>query len=245
MYISFEKIFKASPMNELIEKYFENTLTKNEEVEFKKLLVEDAEFKTEFEFQKELQKAIQISERQKIKTSIQNFEKTKVIRFNFKQLYPYAAILILAFGVWFIFSSNPSPEDLYADYFEIYPNVEVSNTRGDDPFGTLLDEAFLAYDLEDYNKANSLFSSVLAQEDADYIYFYNAMCLMQLNDHEKALNLLNSTTWSEAYLGKAMWYKALCYLKLNNITAAKQHLQSLINTHEFRQKEAKVLLSEL
>ena len=108
MHFSFKKIPKSKKMmHELIEKYFENQLTKEEKLEFDTLLIEDSAFKDEFEFYSELKNAVVVSERQKIKKEIQQFETaTNRPVFNLKRYIPYAAVLLVMLSLWFVFFSN-------------------------------------------------------------------------------------------------------------------------------------------
>lgn len=234
-------------MNELIEKYFENNLTKKEEASFKKLLVEDAEFKSEFEFQTELQNAIKVSERQNIKKQIQQFDnlENKPI-FHLRSFLKYAAILLILIsaGIYF-FTNQNSSEQLYASYYEAYPNTEISVTRSDTNAQSAFEDAFVAYDLNDFNKANQLFDKVLHTKDADYIKFYKAICLMELNQHKEAINWFESISSTSNYQDKAMWFKSLCLLKLSNPTGAKEVLEQLVTKQSFKFIEAQELLSKL
>jgi len=248
MHFSFKKIPKSKEMmHELIEKYFENQLTKEEKLEFDTLLTEDSAFKDEFEFYSELKNAVVVSERQKIKKEIQQFE-TVANRpvFHLKRYLPYAAVLLVMLSLWFVFfSNNQTNLDLYNSYFEAFPNVEVSNTRSDINEKTALEEAFIAYDLEEYTKANTLFDLALITSKEDYIHFYKAISLMEINQHELALASFESINWSVKYKDKALWFQTLCYIKTNKIIKAKKTLKLLIENGSFKTKEAKELLSKL
>lgn len=248
MHFSFKKIPKSKEMmHELIEKYFEHNLTEEEKLLFNKLLVEDSDFKKEFEFYSELKNAVVVSERQKIKKEIQQFENSDDTPiFNLKRYLPYAAILLVMLSLWFIFFSNNSNNtDLYNSYFEAYPNTEVSNTRSDINDKSVIEEAFIAYDLEEYAKANELFNLAIKISTSDYIQFYKAISLMELEQHKEALNLFESVNWSEAYKEKSMWFKSLCYVKLNQVKEAKKELTLLTEKGTFKNSEAIALLSKL
>ena len=249
MHFSFKKIPKSKEMmHELIEKYFENQLTEAEKLEFDKLLAEDADFKQELEFYSELKNAVTVSERQKLKKEIQQFETVSNRPvFHLKRYFPYAAVLLVMLTLWFVLFSNntTSNTDLYNSYFDAYPNTEISNTRSDINEKTALEEAFIAYDLEEYAKANTLFDLALKISRADYIQFYKAMSLMKLEQHTEALEILQNVNWSEAYNEKALWYKSLCHLKLNQIKEAKKELTILIKKGTFKNTEAIELLDKL
>ncbi|MBC8882957.1 hypothetical protein H9X57_04860 [Flavobacterium piscinae] len=77
-------------MNELIEKYFENTLSAEEKVTWEENLKNDPEFKKEVEFQLEIKNAVLLAERQKIKNEIKQFEleNFKPV-FQLRKYFPY------------------------------------------------------------------------------------------------------------------------------------------------------------
>ncbi|MGV7105053.1 tetratricopeptide repeat protein [Flavobacterium sp. U410] len=236
-------------MNELIEKYFENALTSEEQILFDERLNQDAEFKAEFDFYSELKNAITVSERQKIKAQIQTFEnheKDTIKVFNLRKLLPYAAVLVIAFSlVMYLVLNQNNTNDLYASNFEPYPNIEVSNLRSSTE-KSLENDAFTAYDLEDYKLAQELFSKLSATEPKDYIYFYDGMCLMQLENFDLALEQLNSIKETHSkYYEKAIWFKALTYMKLNEKDKTKELLNELIAHYTFKNSEARHLLSKL
>ncbi|MBC8882958.1 hypothetical protein H9X57_04865 [Flavobacterium piscinae] len=46
---------------------------------------------------------------------------------------------------------------------------------------------------------------------------------MELNQHDQALKLFETTNWTANYLEKARWYQSLCYLKTNELKKLKTH----------------------
>lgn len=237
-------------MNELIEKYFENNLTSEEQFLFDEKLKNDADFKSELEFHSELKNAIIVSERAKIKAKIKGFESSKkdnIKVFNLRKLMPYAAVflVVISIGIFFILNQKTDSNQLYASNFEPYPNIEVSNLRSNSE-NSLENEAFTAYDLENYKLAHELFTEVLETESKDYLHFYNAMCTMQLENFDLAIKELSTVNENDLkYYEKAIWFKALIYLKLNKKKDTKILLDELVNHYSFKKEEAKQLLSKL
>lgn len=237
-------------MNELIEKYFENNLTSEEQFLFDEKLKNDADFKSELEFHSELKNAIIVSERAKIKAKIKGFESSKkdnIKVFNLRKLMPYAAVflVVISIGIFFILNQKTDSNQLYASNFEPYPNIEVSNLRSNSE-NSLENEAFTAYDLENYKLAHELFTEVLETESKDYLHFYNAMCTMQLENFDLAIKELSTVNENDSkYYEKAIWFKALIYLKLNKKKDTKILLEELVNHYSFKKEEAKQLLSKL
>ena len=86
---------------DLIEKYFTDTLSNEERILFDKLLQNDQEFKEEFIFQKELKQSIAHQQRETIKKTLQGFEdnlnRKKIIPLKY-WLAAASVILILSLG---------------------------------------------------------------------------------------------------------------------------------------------------
>lgn len=240
---------------ELIDKYFENSLTPKEQNSFNDLLQNDKEFKTEFLFQKDLQKVIAINRREGIKQDLQQFEKefqkkTKGTFFN-KWLIAASIALLIGFGLWFVKDSYfPSNEQLYAQNFEPYRNIVQPIVRGESP-KTIEYSAFVAYENKDYHKAINLFNSVTNPNETS-IQFYKAMSFLSLNKTDDAIQtLLPIATLKEVesssknFTEMANWYLGLAYLKNDNLEKALSQFSIVANhpTYTFKKEEAKKIIS--
>ena len=89
-------------MKELIDKYFENTLSNADKIAFENSLTTNQEFREEFEFQNKTQKAIHLNERNELKLTLKQIEANqsksdlKIIK---KTIWPFvAAAMILILG---------------------------------------------------------------------------------------------------------------------------------------------------
>ncbi|MEN8186312.1 MAG: CDC27 family protein [Bacteroidota bacterium] len=241
---------------DLIEKYFENSLTEKEQALFDDLLKNNQNFQDEFNFQKDLKKVITVNQRESLKSTLQGFEK-KLRKTRVIQLKHWAAaasvILILGLG-YLIFqtSFNNSSEKIYADYFEPYRNIIHPVVRGERA-DTIEAIAFAAYENGKYYKAINLFNSV-ENTDADYIKFYEAMCYLKLNKIQEAIDLLlpiaTSSNMEESrfnFKQKANWYLGLAYLKNGERNKAISQFSILANYPEdvYKKEKAKIILERL
>jgi len=238
---------------ELIDKYFENTLTPKEQLLFNDLLHSDKDFKSEFVFQKDLKKVISITQTENLKSMLQGFEKelsnnSKVFFLPKKWLIAASIILLIGFGFWFINNSYfPSNEKLYARNFEPYRNIIQPVVRGKN-INSIEYKAFVAYENKNYHKAINLYNSV-DNTDADYIQFYKAMCYLSLDKTNEAINLLLPVATSNNQSDKnfnemANWYLGLAYLKNEENKKALSQFSLIANhpTNTFKQKEAKEII---
>lgn len=240
--------------DELITAYFEGSLSDANQQKFEQLLQTDAAFLEEFNFQKELQSALEKKNRKNTKAFLNTLEpasvenKPKVRSLTF---IPWlaAASVVIAIGLssWFLFFNNTdiNTQELYAAYYEPYDNVVHPIERGN-KLEDLKSRAFLAYEKEDYELAITLFEKLNQQSTDGYINFYNAIVLMQLERHKEAIPLFKNYISSKGELSdRAHWYLALSYLKTNTIGNAKNELDSLIKLKGFKQEDAKALRDQL
>ena len=153
----------------LLNNYFEGNLSEEEKQQFNELLSNDSEFKAEFEFQKKAKIAVALSERKKMKNQLKEIENSRKQKSNNKTWLSIAAsiVVILSLGFIFFWNSSTTNDDLYADFYETFPNIEAPTTRGENNLN-IKSEAFYAYDSKDYKKAIELFSEIYKVEKTDY-----------------------------------------------------------------------------
>ncbi len=212
---------------DLIDAYFNNSLTPEEQLLFNELLQNDEEFKREYIFQNDLKKVIAINQKENLKSTLQSFEddiqKNKTFLISSKKWIIAASItLLVALGFWsFKNIYYPSTEKLYSQNFEPYRNIIQPIVRGEN-LNTIEYRAFVAYENKDYHKAINLFNSVKNPNET-YILFYKAMCYLSINKASKAINLLetlsllsNQDEDNQKLSNKAYWYLGLAYLKTDD-----------------------------
>lgn len=232
----------------LLNNYFEGNLSEEEIQQFKELLSNDSAFKAEFEFQKKAKVAVTLSERKKLKLQLKEIENSVKQKNSYKTWLSIAAsiLIILSLGFIFFWNGSAKNDNLYADFYETFPNIEAPTTRGDNTLDKK-SEAFFAYDSKDYKKAKELFSEIYKAEKTDYAIFYIGLSEMELNEHKKAINtfsLFEGDTHNNFYY-YIKWYKSLCYLKENDIENCKKLLTEVANNTNPFQLKSKELLSKL
>ena len=229
--------------NELIQKYFEKSLSTEEATEFEKLLSDDREFADEVAFQKKIKKAITLEERATLKEKLKTFETKKISNYNW--WYVAASILVLlGTSLWFM-GQRDDYDTLYASYYETYPNVIAPVVRNDNETFTDKEKAFVYYEKHDYANALQIFKNIInSNPDEEYAHFYSAISLMELGEFENASKILSETKWSEKYDDDAIWYLALLELKNENLEVAKKLLQKTSKSGNY-QKESLELLEKL
>ena len=230
--------------HDYIKKYFEGSLTPEEQLEFDKLLETDSTLAESFAFEKQLKKAITLNERSDLKKKLQSFESESPKKNSF-QIYYIAASIALFFGLGYYFL-NSSTSGLYQDYYQTYPNVIAPTVRGES-HDDLKSKAFYEYDSGNYETSSKLFSDIYEKDGSDYALFYKAISLMELKRYENAIAVFNEfdTTKNNEFAPFVKWYKALSYLKIGDKNNCISILKTLSTSDNPQQERAKKLLHEL
>lgn len=228
----------------LIDRYFENTLTPQQKTLFDHLLKTDETFAAAVAFEEKTKIAITLENREILKIKLQNLEKKPRNKTSKTWLYIAASTILLLGVSLFFMNQTPSNEKLFASYFEPYPNTVAPIVRSSAQ-KDLKQDAFVAYEHGEYQRAAQLFHGLTKITNEEYAPFYNAISLMMLDDIEAASTIFETTQWSQNYQGKANWYLSLCHIKQRKIENAKALLQEVVHDHSYNSEKAKHLLREL
>ncbi|TAL62481.1 MAG: tetratricopeptide repeat protein [Bacteroidetes bacterium] len=125
--------------------------------------------------------------------------------------------------------------------------ITVGTTAKDE--ATILDNAMMKYDKQDYVGSLNDFEERLKQNPNDEkALFYSAVSYLNLGQTEKALTNLNKVLQNKTgdYYDSAQWYLSLAYLKNNDTKNARINLQELQNNSKSKyQKQANETLKEM
>ncbi len=231
--------------SDLLDKYFEGTLTARELEIFERLIKEDNKFAAAFEFQQNIQKAILLHERATLKRKLQVYERdsTKPKKITWWGYAVASVIILIGAAIWVNLLFNPQ-EKLYAKYYQPYPNTVAPTVRGQQN-ETLKTEAFYAYDNGDYEKAHERFSALYQQDKEDYALFYQGVSLMELGRFKEAITLFGQYPNNGLFTDYAVWYQALSYLKENEEHRARRLLETLSASQSPMRSQAIALLNDM
>lgn len=236
----------------LLEKYLQNTLTKEEELTFNEILKTDSEKKTEVEFQLNLKKVATHVDEEDFRNLVSEIEHTVKRRQVHRTSYIkwlMAASIILLMGVGYFYATTVtkvSNTELFASYFEPYRNVVHPIVRSSEQQDAQ-SMAFMAYEGGDYEKAIRLLNQLYVSTQEPYYLFYSANALLQLNRAEEAIPLLlkHLTTKKTTLTERTHWYLALAYINIDDAKKAKEELEIVIDHRKYKTKEAEKLLNEI
>lgn len=172
---------------------------------------------------------------------------TKIV--PLKSWYMIAAtisLLIVAVLGWWKFGMQDSSEELYASYYQPYPDILTSRGSSGE---TLLNEALYYYESGNYELAIEKLNKVLADDqDNNELRFYLGQAYLANNDALKAQTVFRSLLDQNnfALYDASEWYLALASLKTGNIIATKEVLQQINrNTNHAYREKSKQLIERL
>lgn len=134
-----------------------------------------------------------------------------------------AAVLCVAAFSFYMFNETETQQDLYAAYYQKYPNVVSPLTRSEET-PSEKEKLFQDYEKGDY----SLAISGLGSLDSDTASFYLGLSFLEMGDYEKAAFILSSEGYSNSSFSLyAKWYRALALLEMEKEAEAKLLLEGL------------------
>ena len=240
-----------------IEAYLEGTFSPQEHQEFEQEIDADPELKQEVELHRQLQgelgesdvtifRNIVVEEKQKMKP----LGKTIALgRFQILSIAASFALLITA-GYFIFFQTNPSPQDLFNQYY-VLPDLQITqgSLRGEDDMN--LDSAIILLNLANQLATQNNFPQAIVTADSllgisvelDQIILLRLGIWQLSGDNpEEALAFFNQVNnQSEAI----QWYKALTYLELDQLDQIPGLLQPLTEYANPRQEAAQKLLRQV
>jgi len=235
---------------ELIERYFDDTLSSEDTRTFKDKLKMDFDFHRLFHQEKILIHTIRYQAARRdldflkgIESSIQNkaTERPWIHRSYFAVA---ACVTLIALALWTPWDTKKS-EGLFESYFEPHPNIFEPTLRGEAD-NTLRRQAFQAYEEKDYERASSLFNELLKKEqDPGMLMLLGNSNLVLGKITEAKENFSDLIVHSNDLEVPAKWYLALCYLRTENKSGATPLLKDVQVSQTPYASKARELLREI
>ena len=237
---------------DILYRYFSNSLTENELTDFNNRLETNAELKAEFEFENNLKQAIKHNNstalKQKLKTFETEISSTETLTRKPKFNWRIAASIVFFLGAsWFGYNSfyGVNYNDLYEANYNDYPNTEFAITRSD-TIDSYERKAFVAYEAEDFENAILHFNAIPETEHKAYQEFYKAQAYLKIEKNENAKTLFQKTIKNEnKFVAESHWYLALIAIKEKDKIEATKQLRTLTEDFDYNKTKAEALLKEL
>ena|SRR5688572_8541647 len=241
---------------ELIQSYLERSLSDIEKEKLEKRLKEEPLLKTMYLEQQQLISGIRYAHLQHKLEQLRALEATlpKIeqgtekgnqifLQRYWKPLAVAASISIIV--VTFIFLNRADdPAELYASYFEPYPNIFEPITRGENEVSKR-STAFQAYESGDYVQAATLFSELLKEKkEPGMLLLLGNTNLILNNTKEARNNFITLINDFDEYDIQGKWYLGLSYLKEGDVKSAQLIMRELSNSEYSYAGKAKELLKK-
>lgn len=241
----------------LLERYIEHSLTEDEIYRVEKRLANEPTFKELYKSEKLLVNGIRYGHLKGRLDQLKSLEATlpaitssrpaaKVIflKSYWKQL-AVAASLILSVISYLILNRPTDPGDLYAEYFQPYPNIILPKVRGTQEQNQETD-AISAYENHDYEQAARGFREILATKPEPGILLLLGNANLILGNTDEALeNFITLSKDFNEFDIQAKWFQSLCYLKKKDVNSAKLLLEEIAAGDSSYKSKAKEVLKKL
>ena len=237
-----------------IEEFISGTLGGDELELFRAELSENTDLKAEVALRRNVDAAVGEKEifmlRERLK-HVQQEVKNKEI----KSLIPDAkvqhmswwragvAVVVVLFAITGIFKNELGNID--QTYNRYYQGPEWAPQRSVTAELDFLQQANSYFVDGEYEKALLLYDKAINEKEEKFVFqFYKAASLQNLARFEEAIPEYSKVIkhGDNIFVEEAEWYRALCYLKLEQKEAARKHLLAITNRNGYYAKDAKAIL---
>ena len=238
---------------EHIERYLRGELTGDDLKAFETRMEYEADFRKQVEDHRQLLKGLEIGFNQEMKELLVKEEASigetpQNQHPDIRKYYPLlgiaAAVLVLIISIFVFREVEIDTDELYAQYYVVYPNIEQPVVRSEDQ----TDNPFNFYESGDYGVALSIFQKrAIAVPSNPAWTFYSGVCQLELQQYEEAKTSFESILDidSEKYSRPATWYFTLTLIKLQEIERAIVYLEELVDGTDVYANNSKKLLEQI
>lgn len=239
---------KQAPLNrevfETIEAYVLDRMKPTDRIAFEGRLERDRDLRDEVELQRENIHAIELGGfMRSVKEIVSEQKEHELSRGSSYRWIGYAAsiAIIISVAIWWSVRP-PAHERLFTEHFRPDPGLPVTMGITDDP---AFSEAMILYKEERFQEARTEWTSLLQAEPSnDTLLFYNGISALAASDPSAAIEPLRSVATNDRSIfhERANWYLFLAHVRLGDVEAARENLQTL---HAEHAAQAQAILNEL
>ncbi|WP_299243867.1 hypothetical protein [uncultured Aquimarina sp.] len=152
-----------------------------------------------------------------------------------------AGVFVITLVSTVFFNQNSSTTNLYSKYYteNDLPSIVKRGSQNE-----LLNKGIIAFKARKYEKAITFFEDYLKENNDPLLYSYIGISYLELDKTKEALSSFDKLLYSSSLdKSKALWYKSLLYLKMNDTVELKKTLSNIISdSTNFNYNKAKELL---
>lgn len=240
-----------------IEEFISGALEGAKLEEFRSELNENKDLKAEVVFRRNVEKAVGekdvLSLRNKLH-AVQHEVKNKEIKSlipetNVQQMNWWragVAVVIVLFAFAGLVRDNFGNMD--RNYEKYYEQPEWAPQRSVTADLSVLQQANGYFVSGEYEMALGLYNKAIAENDDKFVFqFYKAASLQNLERFGEAIPEYSKVIehGDNIFVEEAEWYKALCYLKLEQKESAQKQLTAIVNKNGYYASDAKAILRKV
>jgi tetratricopeptide (TPR) repeat protein len=246
---------EKSERYELIEQYLSNQLDPKERASFEAQLSENQELYEETQMHKDLALALKSEFRntlESINKELNSSKNTKVgyyLKVTFNK-WTIAASLLLLMSLGYVYLRNRLNlgNDLFEKYFiaptSLSPEFSIERGLKDTLINytqlqNILMQADNYFINGDFSAAIALLKTYPVELNEEKIFFQLGVLYIVSGKADLALSELNKI--SKYNLSDVIWYKAMAYLKLKNISSARTEIKKLSNDPKWKMQAESIL----
>lgn len=238
----------------IIEQYLDGELQGNDIQKFELQIQTDKDIKDDLFIQRKIREVLKNKDEfdlrvklNKIQDNYKN-EKKKVHKKTSVLTYVFITLSVLiVISVFFLFNNKLSNDELYEKYYKHYSSEIITQSSEVSTDNNYI-KALSIYDKGLYKVAISEFEKI--NESSPYYIskeYYTGLSYMELQNYSEAINHFNTVAKSNNSLivENAIWYSALCYLKINKNQLAIEQFKKLLDKDSAFKKEAVEIINEI
>lgn len=161
--------------------------------------------------------------------------------------YRIAAVLVIGLASVLYLTRGKPHEKLFAEYFQIHPNIVKGSLERSEGSQGKLALAMLHYQRDEFTEALKFFEAVLQSEPDDTVYFFAGISYLATNNPDSAITCFRKVLddGNNELRKPAEWYSGLAYLKKNDLENARAVFSNIISYDGPYKDDAMELLKRL
>ena len=229
-------------------RYLQGKMTAEESAHFEDNLVNDPQFRQDFEFNKDLLESIRTHFGNELKNKLKEVDENHSARQSRSRFFiPVigiaATVSILVFFFIKIVINTTDYQVLFDQYYSPYYNILGESERSvNKEDGNL---AMRLYDQKRYEEAIRVFDNLIEQDpDNSAFRFYKALSHLELDQTASAIESLKMVVnkSDKRFEEPARWYLGLAYVNAEEIEKAKETFRDIIaNESSYSERAVEIL----